>query len=50
MSGQNRIVISDLTKAKPKGSALKSAMDTSAFERKVIEVKGNEKQPVNKGE
>ncbi len=29
----------------PKGSALKSALSTSAFEKKVIEVKGNEKQP-----
>jgi hypothetical protein len=46
MSGQNRIVNAEMARpTTPKGSALKSAMDTSAFERKILEVKGNEKQP-----
>ncbi len=48
MSGQNRIVLADMAKGKtPKGSALKSALETSAFEKKVIEVKGDEKQSIN---
>lgn len=45
MSGQNRIVISELSRPKPpKGSALKSALETSAIEKKILEVKGDEKQ------
>ncbi len=46
MSGQNRIVNAEMARPKtPKGSALKSALETSAYEKKVIAVKGNEKQP-----
>lgn len=49
MSGQNRIVKAEMARPKtPKGSALKSALDTNAFEKKVLEVKGNEKQPSKK--
>lgn len=46
MSGNNRIVNAEMARPKPpKGSALKSALDTKAYEKKVLEVKGNEKQP-----
>ncbi len=45
MSGQNRIVVSEITREKPKGSALKSAMETSAFEKRIEKVTGDEKQP-----
>lgn len=46
MSGNNRIVLAEMARPKtPKGSALKSALDTKAFETKVKNVKGNEKQP-----
>lgn len=49
-SGANRLVISEMSRPKtPKGSALKSALETSAFEKKVLAVKGNEKQPAKKG-
>jgi len=49
MSGQNRIVNAEMARPKtPKGSALKSAMDSSAFEKKILDVKGDEKQPTTK--
>ncbi len=49
MSGQSRIVVSEMSRPKtPKGSALKSALDTSAFEEKILEVNGDDKQPIKK--
>ncbi|MGH7249692.1 MAG: hypothetical protein ACREGC_01845 [Minisyncoccia bacterium] len=30
----------------PKGSALKSALSPNVFEKKILETKGNEKQPI----
>ena len=45
-NGATRIVNSAMARPNtPKGSALKSALDTSAFEREVLKVTGNEKQP-----
>ncbi len=45
-NGNTRIVLAAMARPKtPKGSALKSALETSAFEKKVLEVKGDEKQP-----
>ncbi len=50
-NGLTRIVNAEMAiPATPKGSALKSAMETSAFEKKILAVKGNEKQSVKKGE
>lgn len=46
MAGQQRIVKASMARPKtPKGSALKSALATKAFSKKLLEVKGNEKQP-----
>ncbi len=48
-NGATRIVNAEMARPKtPKGSALKSAMDTKAFEKKILDVKGNEKQPTSK--
>ncbi len=48
-NGLTRIVNAEMARPKtPKGSALKSAMDTSAFERRILDVKGDEKQPAKK--
>ncbi len=51
MAGQNRIVNAAMARPKtPKGSALKSALETSAYEKKILEVTGKEIQPTKKGE
>ncbi len=45
-NGNTRIVLAEMARPKtPKGSALKSAMDTKAFEKNILAVKGDEKQP-----
>ena len=49
-NGVNRIVLAEMARPKtPKGSALKSALNTKPFTSKLVAVKGNEKQPKGKG-
>ncbi len=47
-NGATRIVLAEMARKMPKGSALKFALETSAFEKKVLEIKGDEKQPTKK--
>ncbi len=45
-NGATRIVLAEMARPKnPKGSALKSALETNAFEKKILDVTGDEKQP-----
>ncbi len=49
MSGQQRLVNAEMARPKtPKGSALKSAMNTKTMESKILKVMGDEKQPIRK--